>query len=290
MKNRFGLWLITVIMSVLVLYSLVFNVILPVVTKNQLPKATSSRESVKEVKKEIKKEVKKDDKKKKTPVNATRDEARTDVFDAYNNLSTKSRLFDLKKSEEFLRTKLNLVNDDSSYLVLDLVKMTATLELKGISLYEGHILSSRISNSIKDQPAGTLLSWLGEPFYLKHDNATIQKYSFIEKIAPKDTIEANKNEVLPTAPKRADVYIVMDFDRNLRLIIRQAEKPDNEGRKEIDSLQWGYRKHEILSSLQALIHFEREPVTPTIEIILPKEDATILYRALPYKPRLLLRM
>lgn len=292
MKNRFGFWFITVIMSVLVFYSLVCNVIIPVMTKNQLPKTTShlSMESVKEVKKEAKKEVKRDDKKedkkKKAAVKPSREETSSDNFD----LSVNSKLFELRKSEEFLKAKLNLVNDDSSYLVLDMVKKTATLEMKGISLYECRILNSHISNSIKDQPAGTLLNWMGEPFSLRGDNATIPKTSFIVKIAPKDTIEANKAEETPVVPKRGDVYVVMDFDRNLRLIIRQAEKPDKDGRKDIDSIQWRYKKSEIINSVNAMIRFSREPITPTIEIVLSKEDATILYRALPNKPRMIVRL
>lgn len=300
MKNRFGFWFITVIMSVLVLYSLVFNVILPVTTKNQLPKTTShiARESIKEIKKEVKKDVKKedkkevknDDKKKKTPVNTIKEVASTDAYDTYNDLSTKSKIFDLKKSEEFLHAKLNLVNDDSSYLVLDMVKKTATLELKGVSLYECHMLNSKISNSIIDQPAGTLLNWMAEPFNLKHDNATIPKRSFNVKLAPKDTIEANKNGDTPVPPKRGDVYLIMDFDRNLQLIIRQMEKPDKDGQRDIDSIQWKNRKNEIINSLSAMIHFSREPITPTIEIVLSKEDATILYRALPLKTKMILRL
>jgi hypothetical protein len=296
MKNKLGFWFITVVMSVLVLYSLLCNVILPVMTKNQLPKTSShvSGESVKEVKKEAKKEVKKEgkkeDKKKKAPVSPSREETASDASVANNDLSAKSKLFELKKSEEFLKAKLNLVNDDSSYLVLDMVKKTATLEMKGISLYECHILNSHISNSIKDQPAGTLLNWLGEPFSLRGDNATIPKTSFIVKIAPKDTIEANKVEETPVAPKRGDVYVVMDFDRNLRLIIQQAEKPDKDGKRDIDSLQWRYKKSEIINSVNAIIRFSREPITPTIEIVLSKEDATILYRALPFKPKMILRL
>ena len=292
MKNRFGFWFITIIMSVLVLYSLVCNVIIPVMTKNQLPKTTShiSRESVKEVKKEAKKEVKKEDKRKKAPVNPSREETVSDANDANNDLSAKSKLFELKQTEEFLKAKLNLVNNDSSYLVLDIVKKTATLEMKGISLYECNILDSHVSNSIKDQPAGTLLSWIVEPFSLRHDDATIPKTSFIVKIAPKDTIEANKIEEIPVVPKRGDVYVVMDFDRNLRLIIRQTEKPDKDGRRDIDSLQWRYRKSEIINSVNAMIRFSREPITPTIEIVLSKEDATILYRALPFKPKMIVRL
>jgi len=284
MKNRLVFWLITVFMSVLVLYSLVSNVALPVMTKNQLPKAGSHlyKENIKEVKKE--------DKKKKASANISKDETNPDSSIANIDKSSQSKLFELKKSEQFFQSLLNLVNDDSSYLVLDIIKKTATLEIKGISLYECQIVDSHISSSIKDQPAGTLLNWMAEPFFLKYNDATITKASLVEIIAPKDTLEANKRDETPRAPKRDDVYIIMDFERNLRLVILQAEKPDKEGSKNIRALQWKYKKNEIAKSLNALIHLNREPTMPTIEIVVPKEDATILYRALPYRPKMLLRL
>lgn len=284
MKNSLGFWLVTVFMSVLVLYSLVCNVVLPVMTKNQLPKTASH------LHRESSKEIKKDDKKKKASINISKEETNPDFSIANIDKLSQSKLFELKKSEDFFQSLLNLVNDDSSYLVLDIQKKTTTLEIKGISLYECHIVDSYISSSIKDQSAETLLNWMAEPFFLKHDDATIPKTSLIEMIAPKDTIEASKKDETPRAPKRGDVYIIMDFERNLRLIIRQAEKPDKEGSENIRALQWKYKKNEIVKSLNAMIHLNREPTMPTIEIVLPKEDATILYRALPHKPKILLRL
>ena len=117
------------------------------------------------------------------------------------------------------------------YLVLNLNKKTAVLELKGVPLHEAKILTCNVSSTIKNQSEDALLNWLSKPFYLKEDSATIPKIAYIVKIAPKDTIEANQYEVLPSAPKRGDVYVIMDFERDLRLIISQAEKPDKDGKK-----------------------------------------------------------
>ena len=174
--------------------------------------------------------------------------------------------------------------------ILDLIKHIVVLEMKGISLHECKILESDISNSIKMYHTEALLNWMAEPFTVKHVDATIPKISFIEKIAPKDTIEANKVQPEPVMPKLGDVYIVMDFDRNLRLVIGQTEKPDDEGKKLISALRWKYRGIEMRRSLKALIKLNREPAMPQIEIILPKSDATILYKALPLNPKMILRM
>jgi hypothetical protein len=253
-------------------------------TKDKNPKSTEI------VPKVVEKQDNKANKKKKLADKDVKEEPIPDSLTASNPKEAVTTLIELKKSQNYLQSKMSLVNEDSMYLVLDLVKKTADIELKGVSLHECKILDSHVSNLIKDQPAEALLNWSEEPFQMIRDDATIPKVSWIIKIAPKDSIEANKAEELPEPPKRGDVYVVMDFNRNLRLIIQQADKPDKEGSKNISALKWKYRKQEIMKSLNALTHFKRETTKPTIDIVFSKADATILYRALPYKPKLLLRL
>jgi hypothetical protein len=258
-------------MSVLVIYSFVINVIFPIINKNQIPRATL-----------ILSESNRNEGKKVALI--------SDGVIANCNKNDWSKLFELNETEEFLQSKLNLVDDDSVYLIIDLIKKTANLEMKGILLHQCPVTEYHISNAIRCQPAEQLLNWLASPFALKHDVSTIPKVSFIVKIAPKDTIEANMVEEFLTPPKRGDVYIVMDFERNLRLIIKQREQPGQEILKHISKLRWENKKIEIFDSLNALIYFHRATAIPTIEIILSKADATMLYRALPYKTKLLLRL
>lgn len=284
MKNKLAFWFFTVLLSILILYALVCIVILPVVTNNQNPKSAEI------VTKNIEKQNNKAINKKKSVDKDIKEESIPDSLIAVNLGEGFSKLYELKERENFLQSRMSLINDDSMYLVLDLVKKTADLELKGVSLHECKILDSHISNLIKDQPADNLLEWSSSPFKMTYDEATIPKVSWIIKYAPKDTIEANQTEELPEPPKRGDVYVIMDFNRNLRLIINQAEMPDKEGYKTISAMKWKYRKQRIIKSLNSLIHFKHEMVKPTIDIVLSKADATILYRALPYKPILLLRL
>jgi len=276
MKNKSTFIFITVILSVLVVYALLTNVLLPVITKNPIEVATPS----------IKEDQKKAAKKKAEAVE--KEEPLPDSLKTGSRHQARAKLLELTKAEKFLQSKLRLVNDDSMYLVLNLDKKIAVLELKGVPIHVTPVLKFKVSSTIKNQQAENLLNWMAEPFILKNDSATIPKFQFIEKIAPKDTTEANQEVATTEPPKRGDVYIVMNFERNLRLVIRQDEKPDQEGRKNITRLRRKYMKEEIVSSLSALVNFNRELAMPTIEIVLPKTDATILYRALPYKPKLIL--
>ena len=284
MKNKSTFIFVTVLLAGLVVYALTANVILPVFTKNQI-----AEESVSNVYNINKGEDSKPAKKKKAAPEE-KEGAVPDSLKAGSRSQARNKLYSLKKEEKFLQSKLNLVDDDSMYLVLNLSKKTAVIELKGVSLHEAKIVSYHVSNTIKDQAADALLNWISKPFYLKDDSASIPKISFITKIAPKDSIEANQNEALPEPPKRGDVYAVMNFERGLRLILQQSEKPDKEGEKNISRLRRDFTRDEITKSLNAFIHFDRELTVPTIELVFSKADATILYRALPYRPKLLLQL
>ena len=276
MKNKLAFWIITSILIIIVGYSLVTIIIIPVLTKNMLPRASVR----------ILEDKEKSDKKEKNNVVSES----SDSSVSKSNKDEAMKLFELRRREVFLHSRLELANEDSMYLVLDLVNNLAILEMKGIQLHECRILNTDISNSIKMYHTESLLNWMAEPFTVKHVDATIPKIVFIEKIAPKDSIEANKTSAEPVATRLGDVFIVMDFDRNLRLVISQSEKPDDEGKKMISAMRAKYSQAEIKKSVQGLIKLNREPAMPQISIVIPKTDATIFYKALPVKLKMIIKM
>jgi len=278
MKNKIAFWIITVLSIACVVYVSEITIIQPVFTKNPLPKATIRTTT------EVKKKGGKDE------VIVPEEDTISSSETGNSGKDVQNKLLDLKRKEILLRSRLTLASEDSTYLVLDLINNLATLELKGIPLHVCHIIRTNVSNSIKMYPADALLNWMAEPFVLKSVDATIPKISFIEKIAPKDTLEANKMVTEPKEAKLGDVYVVMEFDRNLRLVLSQNELPDNDGLKLISTLTKKYSKIEVARSIKALTKFNREPVKPQIEIVIPKSDATILYKSLPLNPRMILRM
>ena len=277
MKNKLAFWLITCILSILVIYILVISVVMPVVTKTALPKVVINTPVVKE-------------KSGKGKTDGPKEEPISDSLVAKSSRDGLKDIFELRKKENWLQSRFELASEDSMYLVLDLAQNSAVIEMKGIVLHECKVVRSEVSNSIKMFRNETLLNWMAEPFTVKHIDSTIPKISFIEKIAPKDTIEANKVEVEPKLPELEDVFIVMDFDRNLRLVLQQNEKPTEKGQKIISALSWKYQLAEIRRTVQSLTKFNRQPSMPQITIILPKSDATILYKSLPVNIKMILKM
>jgi len=287
MKNKLTFWIITSVLSIFVIYALVSTVLMPVLTKNPLPRAIVQTSDDNE---KNSKEKNSKGKKTKDDNNDSKDETISDTVVSTGSKDAKVKLFELRKREVLLHSRLELASEDSMYLVLDLINNTAILEMKGIMLHESKILESSVSNSIKMYHTEALLNWMAEPFMLKYAAATIPKIEYVEKIAPKDTIEANKIAVEPAAAKLGDVYIVMDFDRNLRLVISQSEKPDEDGKKIINAMRRKYQEVEVRRSIQSLVKFNRQPAMPQISIVIPKSDATIFYKALPVRPKMIIRM
>lgn len=279
MKNKLTFWLITSVLSIFVIYILVVAVVMPVMTKNVFPKAVINKPVTKEKSGKGKID---NTTQKKEPI--------SDSFAEKSSIDGLKDLFDIRKKENWLQSRLELASEDSMYLVLDLPRNSAVIEMKGIVLHECKIIKTKISNSIKMYHNDVLLNWMAEPFTVRHIDATIPKISFIEKIAPKDTIEANKVDVEPKMQELEDVFIVMDFNRNLRLVIQQFEKPSEKGKKVISELRWKYQLEEITRTVQSLTKFNRQPSMPEISIILPRSDATILYKSLPVNLKVILRI
>ncbi len=279
MKNKLAFWLITCILSIFVIYILVISIVMPVMTKTALPKVVINAPVVKEK-----------SGKGKTENPNPKEEPIPDSLVAKSSKDGLKDIFELRKKENWLQSRFELASEDSMYLVLDLTHNSAVIEMKGIVLHECKVIKSEVSNSITMFQNETLLNWMAEPFTVKRVDSTIPKISFIEKIAPKDTIEANKVEVEPKMPELEDVFIVMDFDRNLRLVIQQNEKPTEKGQKVISDLRWKYQLAEIRRTVQSLTKFNRQPSMPQITIVLPKSDATILYKSLPVNIKMILKM
>jgi len=297
MAKKSLFWTVTILLFLTAAYVLTTTVILPVATINPLPETVLPKAEAKGSNNTKKTEKpgsapKKNEKGQKALPKEEPREQKNAATQESGSFSKDEllRLFELKKTETLLRSRYNLASEDSIYLVLDLIRKIATLEMKGIPLHDSNIQEIWVSNSIKKFHTETLIHWLSQPFVLKNAASTIVRVPFLVKIAPKDTIEASKMDATPAPRRTEDVYIVMNFERNLQLVIQQSEPSEGEDKQRVDSLRNSYSKREIDRSVKALATRKRDAIVPRIVITLPKSEAIILYRALPQKPKMVLRM
>jgi hypothetical protein len=297
MAKKSLFWSVTSILVLIVAYLLTTTVILPVATKNPLPEAVLPKVEAK-AENNSKKSEKSDNASKKPEKTgkgtkkiepAVQNNSDSEAI-ANNSKDDLIKYFELKKKETLLRSLYNLSSEDSIYLVLDLVNKIARLEMKGIPLHDTNIKEVWVSNSIKMYHTDALLHWISQPFVLKNAVSTIERIQFLVKNAPKDTIEANKADAIPVPRRTEDIYIIMNFDRNLQLVIQQSEISEGADKLKIDSLKREILKKETEKSIKALATFKRDAVMPKIVITLTKADAITIYRALPQKLKMVIRM
>ncbi|MDZ7303793.1 MAG: hypothetical protein ONB44_16790 [candidate division KSB1 bacterium] len=201
------------------------------------------------------------------------------------------KIASLEIDEAFWLARLQLAKKDSICLSVDLVDSIASLEVKGVTMRRCKILRHRTSGLAQRLRAqGRLHEWLSTPFILQKELATLPKAPIRIKEAPKDTIEANeaKGEVLPI--EHRDVQFTLHFNRNLTLAVEQAQKSSFPGRLR---KMW-YQVRRILGTaieaVVALAHLQLPQHRFLIEIELSREDAKAIYRALPQRAGLALRL
>ncbi|MCE1197917.1 MAG: hypothetical protein LWW85_03015 [Marinilabiliales bacterium] len=302
MARKYLFWTVTILLVLLASYVLTTVVIKPVVSKSPLyvapvnnvadspaePNAKKTGKDEGPVKKTEKTEkgTKKGAKKPETKVPA-KTENLEPVVNSKEDLQT---LYELKKQESLLKSRYSLSDEDSCYLILDLVQKVARLEMKGIPLQDCEIKNIIVSNSILKYHDENLLKWISQPFVLKNVVSTIERVQFLVKNAPKDTIEANKADAIPVPRRTEDVFILMNFERNLQLVIQQSELSEGADKARIDSIKQSLFKKETDKSIKALVNLKREAIVPQISITLSKADAITLYRALPQRLKMVLRL
>ncbi len=201
------------------------------------------------------------------------------------------KMASLEIDQAFWQARLQLAKGDSISLAVDLVDSVASLEVKGVPMRQCKILRYRRSGVIKRLRAqGRLQPWLSKPFVVQKELATLPKAPIRIKEAPKDTIEASESKGQDLPLEHRDAEFTLHFDRNLTLVVEQAQKPSFKGRWR--KIWYDLRRifGDAGAALVALSHLQLPQHRLWIEIELTREDAKAIYRALPHQAELALRL
>jgi hypothetical protein len=188
-------------------------------------------------------------------------------------------VFQLRKQEAFLKSRLAMSESDSINLSLNLSDSTLSLEIKGVVIYSIKIEKIRLSPIYSRIDNKALINYFSTPFSIDYQYATIVKEPVIVKKAPKDTIEANQTvpSIDTLKPKMVAYYFYLDKD--ILLDIRQSENASL-----IPFLRYSmnYSFWKTKSQLNKVFRLNIPCYLPWIQIEINSKDALALYRALPY--------
>ena len=198
-----------------------------------------------------------------------------------------NELFRIKKEEAFTSSKVKMLSSDSIYLSVNLKDSEISIEIQGVAMLRVKI--SKITQSgIFDAMDGTaLIHQFSSPFKIDSTIATIQKDPFILKIAPQDTIEAQADVSIPDTVRSEPVFFTAYLDKGILLQVGQSE--DDEARSAFKYLM-KKRLERTLTFLKTAMTFTVPEYQPYISIEIPAKDARAIYRAIPVRSLVSIRL
>ncbi len=189
--------------------------------------------------------------------------------------------FELLKEKAFLEAQIELSNSDSISMAIDLSDSTAVLQIKGVSIYTAKITNFTYSNLLNDISVPVYYKIFKEPLAIHEQFSTVAKEPIVIKIAPKDTIEAAKAEVIPDSVVNQSAVLKFFISEDILVVITNHEE---EGSIFYQKLNWSYQ------FLKQLVEFKKVVYQPTIKLIIPNDDIVVIYRALPWKAKIAIKL
>jgi len=201
------------------------------------------------------------------------------------------RLIRTEKDRDFERNRLDLADQDSIYMVVNIPAHTIAIEIKGVQVRSVSIIRVEQDQKIPLISHEHLSPWLAKPFVLKKYLATIPKIPIVIKQAPKDTIEAQKLSSKPLPPDSTIVLTSLFFDRNLVLELCQDGEPVVRELAVVEAYK--AKKMAYLPETKTLAKLLNPAAIDqplTIKLFVTAADARAIYRAIPSRTKLVLKL
>jgi len=193
-----------------------------------------------------------------------------------------SAYLSLLKEKAFLQSKIIMAETDSIYLTISLADSTARLEISGVVVHTAKMSDMQASNIIAKGNENIILPLLATPFTIASSTATIKKEPVMVKIAPKDTSEY-KPDIMPDTSITETICYILDMTNGTRIYVYQEEKDKREDSKNIFRFDMDDRLKNTWLAIKDVAHFKVPEYHPYIKMKIPRDDAKIIYRAIPRK-------
>ena len=204
----------------------------------------------------------------------------TETTSLDGRIFTDSAFVRLNRDKAYYQSRIIIAGTDSISLALNLDDSTAILEINGVTVHTARLLRMRIPGVLYRADEYAISAMLSVPFTISDNHATIKKEPLLLKIAPKDTSEY-KPDIVPDTTNSAAVNYMMEMDNGFRLYVYQDTGDDTGGALNRLSFDLADRFSNIWNIIKNIAVLKVPEYHPSIRLRMKKEDARILYRALP---------
>ncbi|MCB0806410.1 MAG: hypothetical protein KDC05_11475 [Bacteroidales bacterium] len=192
----------------------------------------------------------------------------------------------LHSEELFLEARLAMLTEDSITLSIDLTDSLIRLEMKGVVVHTARISKIQVSRIFRYLNYQTKDALFGKPFTTGQTIATIPKTEYLLKKVSADSL-IQPGERLPDTTHEKAICFLLHLDKNIMIDIRQSGCA-NDDAYQLYAMR--LKRDKYSEVLKGLLKPAVPKYSPVIGIELAKNDARTIYKALPDKPRLALRL
>jgi len=195
----------------------------------------------------------------------------------------------LLREKSYLSGRIDMAKSDSITLVVSLVDSVIRLELKGVILHKAPILNYSKNRLFESSDQFAISNLLSVPGKVTSFEGTLPKEPMMIKIAPKDTSDAIPN-IAPDTSKVEPVYYSLSLDNGI--IINISEVNSKSFFENMPGFMFNTKEQlqTIWNNASDLLTGKRPKNTLYIRLKVDARDGRIIYRALPYKARVTVRM
>ena len=197
-------------------------------------------------------------------------------------------LSDLMTTDALVRSRLVFARSDSIYLVISPPDSQVSLELHGTRIRDCRMVSCRIARGLDGRDPAL---WLQSGFTVERAWSTIPKMPIKTKLAPRDSIAAEKMISREPRPvEKEDVHFRLDCTRGLSIEIQQVQATSRKGFARAVHYRLSQNLRAARTSIAGLFGARIPEHRFTIRIEVTQDDARAIYRALPDSAGVLIRL
>ncbi|HEX2921046.1 MAG TPA: hypothetical protein VHO50_07770 [Bacteroidales bacterium] len=191
-----------------------------------------------------------------------------------------SAYISLLKIKSFLASRTALADQDSIYLLINLADSIANLEISGVPVHSAKISSYEISKILEEGDRNIIYTMLTTPLTIEDYISTIDKEPVKVKIAPKDTSEYIP-DATPDTSIIEQVNYMFEVSNGIRIYINQEENQTSDDKRSVTAFNTKERIKDTWVALKSVANLKTPEYHPSIKIRIPRNDAKVIFRALP---------
>lgn len=200
-------------------------------------------------------------------------------------ISTDSAYLSLMKEKSYYQSRVSMAETDSIYLTMNLADSVISLEISGVAVHRTIPSEFKISHILRSADEYMLWSMLSKPLTVVKEVSSIQKEPLMIKMAPRDTSEYTP-DIMPDTADYEPVNFILETNSGIKIYFYQSETLSKSDNRHVFFFDLNDRIKTTFSSLKSVMMFKIPDYHPFIRVKIPREDAKIIYRALPVNGQL----